>query len=36
MSNEPQVKKQKMANCLDQLKSFTVVVADTGDINGKE
>ena len=28
-------KKQKMNSALDQLKTSTVVVADTGDIGGK-
>ncbi|CAH2255969.1 calpain-13-like isoform X2 [Pelobates cultripes] len=32
MSNSP-VKKQKMESALEQLKQYTVVVADTGDFN---
>ncbi|XP_026472402.1 probable transaldolase isoform X1 [Ctenocephalides felis] len=31
MSGEPQSKKTKMSNCLEKLKTFTTVVADTGD-----
>ena len=30
----PESKRTKMASALDQLKSYTTVVADTGDING--
>lgn len=33
--SEPQCKKTKMANCLEQLKALTVVVADTGDFEGE-
>ncbi len=33
---EPQAKSAKMASSLDQLKDFTVVVADTGDFEGKQ
>ena len=33
--SECQIKKQKMMSCLDQLKKFTTVVADTGDFEGK-
>lgn len=32
---EPHKKKPKMPSTLDQLKSYTVVVADTGDFEGK-
>lgn len=35
MSESP-TKKSKMATSLDQLKEMTVVVADTGDFEGKE
>lgn len=35
MSESP-TKKSKMATALDQLKEMTVVVADTGDFEGKE
>lgn len=31
---EPQTKKSKMSSSLDQLKQFTVIVADTGDFEG--
>jgi transaldolase len=31
MSGEPDTKKSKMANSLEQLKAFTTIVADTGD-----
>lgn len=31
---EAPAKKQKMANSLEQLKNFTIVVADTGDFEG--
>lgn len=34
MSGEPQSKKTKMSNCLEKLKTFTTVVADTGDFEG--
>lgn len=34
MSGEPQNKKSKMANSLEQLKTFTTIVADTGDFEG--
>ena len=34
MSDEPASKQQKMSSALDQLKSHTVVVADTGDFEG--
>lgn len=33
--SEPQCKKIKMPNSLEQLKSLTTVVADTGDFEGK-
>lgn len=33
--SEPQSKRSKMSNCLEQLKAQTVVVADTGDFEGK-
>lgn len=32
-TTEPQAKKAKMSS-LDQLKSFTTIVADTGDFEG--
>ena len=32
---EPQCKRSKMTSSLDQLKSMTTVVADTGDFEGK-
>lgn len=32
--SEPQCKRSKMANSLEQLKNLTVVVADTGDFEG--
>ena len=35
MSGEPAAKIAKMATTLDQLKGHTVVVADTGDFEGK-
>lgn len=31
---EPQVKKSKIVSSLDQLKSMTTIVADTGDFEG--
>ena len=34
--SEPQCKKSKMTSVLDQLKSMTTVVADTGDFQGKD
>lgn len=33
---DPSPKKQKMASTLSQLKDYTVVVADTGDFEGKD
>lgn len=33
--SEPQCKRNKMQNCLEQLKAVTTVVADTGDFEGK-
>lgn len=33
--SEPQCKRNKMPSSLDQLKSLTVVVADTGDFEGR-
>lgn len=32
---EPQSKRSKMSNSLEQLKALTTVVADTGDFEGK-
>lgn len=32
---EPQCKRSKMPNGLEELKSLTTVVADTGDFEGK-
>lgn len=34
--SEPQVKKSKVVSALDQLKTMTTIVADTGDFEGKE
>lgn len=34
-SSEPQSKKTKMSSSLDQLKTLTTIVADTGDFEGK-
>lgn len=34
MSGSPAGKKQKMVSSLEQLKTFTTVVADTGDFQG--
>lgn len=36
MSGEPEVKKSKMANTLEQLKKLTTIVADSGDFEGKQ
>lgn len=33
--SDPSPKKQKMATTLSQLKDYTVVVADTGDFEGR-
>lgn len=35
MSTEHQSKKTKLASVLDQLKTMTTIVADTGDFEGK-
>lgn len=35
MPNESPDKRRKMESALNQLKKHTVVVADTGDFNGK-
>lgn len=35
MSSESECKKPKMANPLEQLKDLTIVVADTGDFEGR-
>lgn len=35
MSADGQNKKVKMSNSLEQLKALTVIVADTGDFEGK-
>jgi hypothetical protein len=35
MSSPQPAKVQKMASALDQLKTWTTVVADTGDFEGK-
>lgn len=35
MSADSQNKKVKMSNSLEQLKALTVIVADTGDFEGK-
>lgn len=32
--SEPQVKKTKIVSALDQLKTMTTIVADTGDFEG--
>lgn len=32
--SEPQVKKSKTVSALDQLKTMTTIVADTGDFEG--
>lgn len=34
--SEPQCKRSKMQNGLEQLKALTTVVADTGDFEGKQ
>lgn len=36
MSSESPDKRRKMESALNQLKKHTVVVADTGDFNGKD
>jgi len=35
MSSEPQNKKTKMSSSLEQLKTMTTIVADTGDFQGE-